>query len=267
MTRVRSKAIQGLFAGTLALFSPIPEGAARAADPLDPIALALEDLEDEVERDADRLDRQSVLRRLALSPNVGVRQRVAEAAGALSCEEPQAGLSLLRQLCHDISGPVRSAAARGLAEFIRHAPGPVRCAVESDWATAPASDERVALARALGMTTPDWLTDLALTELAGDGRAPVRRAALFAATRQLAQNPEAYVRLAAGHASDADRRVRKAARHALRQTAARVWLAALRPSSSALRESRKRFRRAMFPSRDTSRELERNLGAPRLVRS
>jgi HEAT repeat protein len=200
----------------------------------------------EVERgDVELLDRPGLLRRLALSPSRSVRIRVAEAAAALSSENTEAGLSLLRQLSHDATGAVRAAAARGLAQFMQHAPGPLRCAVESAWATAEAPDERVALARALGMAAPDWLTDFALVELAADARAPVRRAAVQAAGIQLGQNPETYVRLAAARSGDPDRRVRKLARHALRRAEATGWLAALRPSPLAMRESRKRFRRAM----------------------
>jgi HEAT repeat protein len=241
ISRARSKAIQGLIAGTLALCGHFPD--ASAADNPDPFALALVT---EIELgEVELLDRQSVLRRLATSLHRGVRLRVAEAAGALSSEEPEAALAILRQLCHDTSGEVRSAAARGLAEFIRHAPGPLRCAVESEWVTRGATDERVALARALGMSAPDWLTDLALVELAADAQASVRRAAVFAAGVHLERNPNVYMRLAVRHIADPNRRVRKAARHALRRAEARGWLGALRPSAGALRESRKRFRRAM----------------------
>jgi HEAT repeat protein len=243
ISRARSKALQGLIAGTLALFSYFPDAEASAAGSTDPF---VEALVAEVERgELEPLDRSTVLRRLALSPHRGVRMRVAEAAGALSSEEPEAGLALLRQLSHDATGEVRNAAARGLAEFIRHAPDPARSAVESEWATAEAEDERVALARALGMSRPDWLTDLALVELAGDARATVRRAAVHAAGIQLERNPAAYLRVAAARIDDPDRRVRKAARHALRQAEARGLIASLRPSPRALRESRKRLRRAL----------------------
>jgi HEAT repeat protein len=254
ISRARSKAIHGLIAGTLALCSHFPD--ASAADSPDPF---VEALVSEIEHgELEPLDRKSALRRLATSLHRAVRVRVAEAAGALSSEEPEAALPILRQLCHDPSGEVRSAAARGLAEFIRHATGPLRCAVESEWVTRGTTDERVALARALGMSAPDWLTDLALVELAADGRATVRRAALLAAGLQLGRNPNVYVRLATRYVTDPDRSVRKAARQALRRPEARGWLASLRPSPQALRESRKRFRRAM---RDREPRLARSLPA------
>lgn len=249
MSRARSKAIQGLIAGTLALSSYLPEAEASAANGVDAFVDALVAEAESSEREVP--DRQSVLGRLALSPKRAIRMRVAEAAGALCSQEPAAGLTLLRLLSHDTTGEVRAAAARGLAQFIQHAPGPLRCAVESDWATAGAADERIALARALGMSTPDWMTDLTLLELATDARVAVRRAALHAAGCQLAQNPQSYVRLAAAHTSDPDRRVRKAARQTLRRARAldradvRGWLTALQASPGERRESRHRLRRAL----------------------
>ncbi|HTV18607.1 MAG TPA: HEAT repeat domain-containing protein [Polyangiaceae bacterium] len=250
ISRARTKAIQGLIAGTLALSSHFPDADAASASSDDPFVDALVA---EVEQGGlDVPDRVSVLRRLALSPSGAVRARVAESAGALSDEAP-AALSLLRQLSHDAAGVVRSAAARGLAHFIEHASDPVRAAVESAWATAPTSDERVALARALGLATPDWLTDLALQELAADPSPPVRHAALDAAHAQLARNPAPYLELAAAHSADPDRRVRKSARHLLRKAEATGSpTLAMRPTASELRASRHRLRRALHDSRHST---------------
>lgn len=243
-SRARSKAIQGLIAGTLALLVYLPDARAAEADPF------VEALVTEVERgELDRDDRQGVLRRLAFSPNAAIRRRVAEAAGSLASEEPRAGLSLLCQLSHDATGVVRSAAARGLARFIEHAPDPLRFSVEARWATSPAADERVALARALGLAAPDWLTDLALAELAADARASVRRAAIYAARAQLGRDPAAYVRLAAARSADPNRSVRKAARRLLRRAEASAPIQALRPSPHSRRESRHRLRRALRATR------------------
>jgi hypothetical protein len=247
VSRARSKAIQGLIAGTLAWLSYFPDADAGVPESPDPFVDAL--VSEAESGKVDLLDRQSVLRRLALSPSQTVRARVAEAAGKLSPDDSVAGLSLLRQLSHDAAGEVRSAAARGLAHFIQHAPDPLRWAVESDWTTAATMRERVALARAIGMSAPDWLTEFALLELAADPRLPVRRAALEAARQQIARNPAAYVQLAAAHSGDRDRRVRKAARRALHQIEVQPKLGALRPSTTAVRESRKRFRRALHDSR------------------
>jgi hypothetical protein len=253
MSRARSKAIQGLIAGTLALSSYLPEAEASAEGGAEAFVAALV-----AEAEGSELevpDRQSLLARLALSPSRSIRVRVAEAAGALSNDAPAAGLALLRRLSHDTAGKVRAAAARALAQFIEHAPGPLRCAVESDWATAEAAAERVALARALGMSAPDWLTDLALLELATDARVAVRRAALQAARSQLDRNPHSYVQVAAAHSGDPDRRVRKTARQVLRQAQAHgradvtAWLATLQASPSAQRESRRRLRCALHEPR------------------
>jgi hypothetical protein len=250
ISRARTKAIQGLIAGTLALSAYIPDADASSGSAPDPF---VEALVAEVERgDLDAPDRVSVLRRLALAPSGAVRARVATAAGALCPEDPERGLALLRQLSHDAAGAVRAAAARGLAHFMDHAPDPVRCAVESTWATADAADERVALARALGMASPDWLTDLVLSELAADAHTPVRRAALHAARAQLARNPAAYVQIAIAHSADPDRRVRKSSRQLLRRAEASGPLLAMRPSPGALRESRKRWRRALREPRHDS---------------
>jgi hypothetical protein len=241
--RARSKAIQGLLAGTLALFSSFPDADALA-DP--PDSWGADDGVDDNERGAEDLQHHhfSLLARLAQSPSSAVRVHVAEAAGAVLGSEREGGLALLRRLSQDATGEVRAAAARGLADWIEHAPGPQRAAVESDWATSRSADARVALALALGSTTPDWLTDLALGELAGDPDPRVRRAALEAAREQLATSPAAYVALAAEHVADPDPRVRKSARHVLMRAEPRGWVAQWRPTPIALRESRKRYRRA-----------------------
>jgi hypothetical protein len=126
-----------------------------------------------------------------------------------------------------------------------HAAGPLRAAVESDWATARAATERATLARALGTSTPDWMTDLALAELATDKRARVRRAAMDAARNKLGSAPSAYVQLAAERLTDPDRNVRKSARQLLRQAEPAGWTAGLRPPAKVQRDSRKRFRQAM----------------------
>jgi HEAT repeat protein len=246
ISRARNIAIQGLVAGTLALLSYLPDAAASAAGGFDPF---VEAVVAEVESaDHELPDRQGVLRRLALSPQSSIRMRVAEAAGALASEDPEAGLALLRLLSHDSESKVRAAAARGLGLFLEHASGPLRCAVESGWATAALADERVALARALGASSPGWMTDLALMQLASDARVPVRRAALHSVRAQLRRNPEAYLPLVAARSADPDRGVRKSARRALCSEEARSLDPSYQPSPTALRESRKRFQRALRQS-------------------
>ena len=243
MVRVRSKTLQGLVAGTLALLSYLPDADATAADGDEPFLEALVD--DAESGDVDVFDRPSVLRRLSVNPSAEVRARVAEAAGALALEDPTDGLALLRELSHDGVTRVRRATARGLAHFMDHASGPLRAAVESDWTTTRSATERATLARALGAAKPDWMTDLALAELATDARPGVRRAAVDAARQKLESNPSAYVQLAAERTGDPDRHVRKSARQLLRQAEPAGWTSGLRPPAQVLRESRKRFRQAM----------------------
>lgn len=251
ISRARTKAIQGLVAATLALCSYLPDADASVAESPDLFVEALLAEVERVELDRAELelpDRQSLLHRLAQSPIPSIRLRVAQAAGALASEDPSAGLALLHQLARDPQRAVRSAAARALASFFEHAPGALRCAVESDWATARTAHERVTLARALAASAPDWMTDLTLLELASDPRPSVRRAALHAVRAQLCRNPDAYVSLAAARSADPDRRVRKSARRALRSEQARALSPAYQPSPAAVRESRKRFRRALRAS-------------------
>ena len=108
---------------------------------------------------------------------------------------------------------------------------------------------RVAFALAVGHAAPDFLTDLSLSELAGDHRPRVRRAALASARSLSAHAPEPYLRLAVARLDDPDRRTRERARAALRAAPDRPEVTALRPSLEQLRESRHRYRRAL---RDTN---------------
>src|SRR5688500_17251585 len=98
--RLRSKAIQGLIAGTLVFLCTLPDAEAGVAEGYD--VTFVEALLAEVERaEFDRQDRQSIFRRLALSPSRAIRTRMAAAAATLAVRDPQAGLGLLQQLAHD----------------------------------------------------------------------------------------------------------------------------------------------------------------------
>jgi hypothetical protein len=241
---VRSKAIQGVLAATLAWLSYFPDVDALGSEGVDPWVQALVDEAESGDLDLG-LDRLGLLRRLAISQSRALRVRVAEAAGELTGPEAGGAQALLRQLAHDPAAPVRLAAAYGLARFMDHADARQRAAVESGWARAPAEDERVAFALALGRVAPDFMTDLALQELAFDRRPRVRRAALESARALLPVEPEPYVKLAKGLLDDPDRRTRKLARAALRAVEQRPEVAALRPSAESMRESRHRLRRAL----------------------
>ena len=239
---VRSKALQGLIAATLTWLSYVPDADALGPDVNDPWVQALVEEAESGELDLE-LDRSSLLRRLAISPSRDLRVRVANAAGALA--EPTSAQALLRQLAHDPSARVRLAAARGLARLIDNADARLRASIESGWARAQSEDQRVAFALALGHAAPDFLTDLALSELAADHRPRVRRAALASARSLAAQAPEPYLRVAVGRLDDQDRRTRKRARAAVRAAPDRPEVAALRASTEQIRESRHRYRRAL----------------------
>lgn len=258
--RVRSKAIHGVIAATLAWLSYFPDADALEPDGNepgnDPWVQALVDEAENGELDLE-LDRLALLRRLAVSNNRGLRARVAEATGELGGPAPDGAQALLRQLAHDPAGRVRLAAARGLARFMEHADARLRASVESGWVRAQSEDERVAFALALGQVTPDFLTDLALHELAADHRPRVRQAALLSASALLPQQPEPYVRLMAARVDDPDRRTRKRARAALRASERRPEVVALRCSPDQQRESRHRLRRALRSAGDRAPGSER----------
>jgi HEAT repeat protein len=243
----RSKAIQGLFAATLGLcsnFSNADPGFSEIPDQV------VEDLIDEVERaELDGASGHEILERLSLDSRISVRARVAEAAGQMWRKDPEQGLCILRQLAGDEIGEVRVAAARGLAHFLERAPSLLRASTESQWTLSRVARERVALALALGISPTDWLTDLALEELAGDAQPRVRWAALRAAESHLDENPTAYVRLGLGHVGDRDRRVRQTARRLLRRAEASGWLA----SGDSPRRAEKRALRRR--ARDAARRL------------
>jgi len=238
---VRSKAIQGVLAATLAWLSYYLDTDALGADGNDPWVQALVDEAESGDLDL-QLDRVSLMRRLAVSPSRALRAQVAKVAAVA---EPDGAQALLRQLAHDPAGSVRLAAARGLARYMDHADAWQRASIESRWARAPREDERVAFALALGHVRPDFLTDLALQELSSDPRPRVRRAALATARELLPLQPDAYVRIAAARLDDLDRRTRKLARSALRSAQRSPEVAALRPSPEQMRESRRRYRRAL----------------------
>jgi hypothetical protein len=243
---VRSKALHGVIAATLAWLSYVPDADALGPDGDAPWVEALVAEAENGELDLE-LDRLSLLRRLAINPSRDLRARVASTAGALA--EPAAAQALLRQLAHDPSARVRLAAAQGLGRLIDKADARLRASLESAWSRAPSEDERVAFALALGHSAPDFLTDLTLSELAADHRPRVRRAALASARSLSAQAPEPFLRLAVARLDDQDRRTRKRARAALRAAPERPEVAQLRSSPEQLRESRHRYRRAV---RDTS---------------
>jgi hypothetical protein len=203
-----------------------------------------EELFDAVEH-ADVLGpaRERALERLARDHRVAIRSKVAEAAGRLWQDAPSYGLNLLRELANDPLPDVRAAATRGLAYFLDRAPVALRASTESEWAEASSVRERLAVARALGMARHDWLTDLAIQQLALDPNGQVRLAALVGADAHLATDLSSYAQLALSHVSDRDRNVRKAARRLVERAQQLGW--ADPRDARARRADRQRFRRAM----------------------
>jgi hypothetical protein len=274
---VRSRALQGFLASALALGSAFSESAESEAPdfadldgsdalsdadaPVDARSTGArrassggeegDSLRDELQQPGDQSDaasaRASLFAGFSRDPQGVLRAKLAEATGRLWRDAPAQALDILSELAEDPVPAVRRAVARGLAHFMERAPASLRAATESDWTRAPSRRQREVVALALGIADPDWLTDLALGELAGDPSGAVRRAALSGARAQLSHDPAAYGRIALGHIDDPDRRVRSAARR-LVGAAQRLGWAELTRDPQAQREHRQRFRRALHDS-------------------
>jgi HEAT repeat protein len=117
----------------------------------------------------------------------------------------------LRRLARDTSDHVRISAAVGLARAIERANAPERIDLVCTWALSDDVDERLALARALTWSTPVFVADLVLEQLAGDRSAAVRGAALAAVARHFHENSAAYSHIVSQCLDDADTNVRRLA--------------------------------------------------------
>lgn len=138
-------------------------------------------------------------------------------AGAVAMSSAWAGPSLtsaeeLRSLARDASDHVRISAAVGLARAIERASAPERIDLVCTWAVSEHVDERLALARALTWSTPVFVADLVLEQLASDPSAVVRGAALAAVARHFHENSAAYASVVSRCLDDADPNVKKLAR-------------------------------------------------------
>lgn len=131
--------------------------------------------------------------------------------------EPAAAEELRRQ-ARDASDHVRISAAVGLARAIERANAPERIDLVCTWAVSDDVDERLALARALTWSTPVFVADLVLEQLACDPSAAVRGASLAAVARHFHEDSAAYSRIVSQCLDDQDRNVRKLA-HALMKRA------------------------------------------------
>ena len=103
-------------------------------------------------------------------------------------------------------------AAVGLARAIERATAPERIDLVCTWALSEDPDERLALARALTWSTPVFVADLVLEQLAQDPTAVVRAAALAAVAKHFHENSAAYARIVMQCTSDPDPNVQKLAR-------------------------------------------------------
>lgn len=241
-----SRAARGLLGAALALCTNLPEAQATLSGLPDPVAL---ELVDEVERaGVETRGRQRLLAGLAQDRRAAIRERVAAAAGRLPASDASFGSALLAQLADDAAPNVGAAAARGLGRLLTTTTDPLRASIESYWALAPSARRRFALGLAMGLAPCHFLTDFVVQELAGDGDASVRWAALSAARAHLDTDPPGYTRLAARHVDDPDRAVRAAARGLLRSAERRGWAVADRPTVAERRANRQRFRRALRAS-------------------
>jgi HEAT repeat protein len=118
----------------------------------------------------------------------------------------------LRRLARDTSDSVRVSAAVGLARAIERASAPARIDLVCTWALSEDRDERLALARALTWSTPVFVADLVLEQLAADNSTAVRAAALAAVAKHFHEDSATYVRVVSKCLEDPDRNVQKLAR-------------------------------------------------------
>ncbi|HKY36539.1 MAG TPA: hypothetical protein VJN18_11405 [Polyangiaceae bacterium] len=141
-----------------------------------------------------------------------VRAQVAQAMGSLWPQPVGDAAGELRRLSRDESDSVRVSAAVGLARAIERATAPERIDLVCTWALSEDPDERLALARALTWSTPVFVADLVLEQLAQDPTPVVRAAALAAVAKHFHENSATYARIVRQCTSDPDRNVQKLAR-------------------------------------------------------
>lgn len=144
--------------------------------------------------------------------SAAARAAAAEAMANLWPEATPHAADELRRLARDSSDNVRISAAVGLARAIERATAPERIDLVCTWALSEDVDERLALARALTWSTPVFVADLILEQLAGDSNAAVRAASLAAVARHFHENSSAYARIVSQCTEDADPSVQRLAR-------------------------------------------------------
>jgi len=217
MAKVGPHAAMRMTALSLALTA----GSAGAASLRDLPTEVLCDLIDDAEAaEHGHPQRARVLSLLTEDQRVVVRSQVAEAMGSLWPEAEAEAAGELRKLARDESENVRLSAAVGLARAVERATAPERIDLVCTWALSEHAEERLALARALTWTTPVFVADLVLEQLARDESALVRAAALAAVARHFHENSSAYARIVTQCEGDSDHNVQRLAQALLKRARA-----------------------------------------------
>lgn len=192
-----------------------PAGAAGICDlPTEVLCDLIEDAESSEPSDPTR---GHGLIRLTDDQRATVRAEMAEAMGSLWPAAGAEAADELRRLARDVSDNVRVSAAVGLARAIERASAPERIDLVCTWALSPDTDERLALARALTWSTPVFVADLVLEQLAEDESTPVRAAALAAVAKHFHEDSSTYVRIVGKCIDDPDANVQRLARALFRR--------------------------------------------------
>jgi len=171
------------------------------------------DLIDDAEAaETSQPERARVLASLTDDQRAAVRAQLAAAMGSLWPNASAEAADELRRLARDTSDNVRVSAAVGLARAIERANAPERIDLVCTWALSSDKDERLALARALTWSTPVFVADLVLEQLAADESVAVRAAALAAVAKHFHEDSSTYVRIVSKCIEDPDPNVQKLAR-------------------------------------------------------
>lgn len=209
MAKVKPQAVARLAALSLVLTA----GTAGAASLRDLPTEVLCDLIDDAElAEPETPTRARLLAAVSADQRATLRAEVAAAMGNLWPNPSSDAAEELRRLARDVSDNVRVSAAVGLARAIERASAPERIDLVCTWALSPDRDERLALARALTWSTPVFVADLVLEQLAADESTAVRAAALVAVAKHFHEDSSAYVRIVSQCLDDPDSNVQRLAR-------------------------------------------------------
>jgi HEAT repeat protein len=209
MARSRPRSVARMTALSLVLAA----GTAGAASLRDLPTEVLCDLIDDAEAaETEHPERARLLSLFTDDERAAVRAQVAAAMGNLWPDAGPDASEELRRLARDASDNVRVSAAVGLARAIERASAPERIDLVCTWALSEDRDERLALARALTWSTPVFVADLVLEQLAEDDSTAVRAASLAAVAKHFHEDSSAYVRIVSKCLEDTDPNVQKLAR-------------------------------------------------------